>query len=89
MMSLITTRKRKGMANLRHSSPDRDKRRVIEHSAQSLVDKTTRTVQPRCGTPAGRTLTTFRKNGIKIFSMFRGTKSAYFCPQTYTILVLT
>ncbi|KAH7402378.1 kinase-like domain-containing protein [Phaeosphaeria sp. MPI-PUGE-AT-0046c] len=75
MISLITTRKRKGIANLRRSSHDGDKRRVIEHSAHELIDKSTKLVRPRHGSPAGRTLTTFRKNSIKIFSLFRGTKS--------------
>lgn len=69
------------MANRQRSSHDGDKRRVIEHSAHELMNKSTTSVRPRCATPAGRTLTTFRKNSIKIFSLFRGTKSGSFATE--------
>jgi hypothetical protein len=74
MMSLVPTRKRKDTPNRRWGSREKDKIRLIEHSGQDLVESTAKPAQRRTSTPAGRTLTNFRKSSIRIFSLLRGGK---------------
>jgi hypothetical protein len=77
MISLLPTRKRKDTPNRRWGSREKDKRRVIEHSGQDLIESTAKPVQRRTTTPAGRTFTNFRKSSIRIFSLLRGGKGEF------------
>jgi hypothetical protein len=69
----MPTRKRKDTHNPRWATRSKDKIRVIEHSAERLVDTSTKSSPPR----VGRTLTNLRNGSFKLFSIFRSGKSRH------------
>ncbi|RYO16669.1 hypothetical protein AA0121_g6104 [Alternaria tenuissima] len=75
MTSLVRARKRKEAHNQIHLSRDKGKIRVIERSAEGHSSPSTKNLQGRNSTPASRTFTTLRRGSIKIFSIFRNSKS--------------
>ncbi|CAN9197814.1 unnamed protein product [Alternaria alternata] len=76
MTSLVRARKRKEAHNQIHLSRDKGKIRVIERSAEGHSSPSTKNLQGRNSTPASRTFTTLRRGSIKIFSIFRNSKSS-------------
>ncbi|RYN55861.1 hypothetical protein AA0114_g3220 [Alternaria tenuissima] len=76
MMPLVPVRKRKEAHNQIHLSSDKGKIRVIERSAEGHSSLSTKNLQGRNSTPASRTFTTLRRGSIKIFSIFRNSKSS-------------
>lgn len=87
MVSLVTTRKRKGIEKPLLASQDKGKVRVVEQSAERHnADKVP---HARTTTPASRTLTNFRRGSVKIFSIFRGGKGMFeSCHSLETITLL-
>jgi autotransporter adhesin len=75
MTSLVRAQKRKEAHNQIHLSRDKGKIRVIERSAEGHSSPSTKNLQGRNSTPASRTFTTLRRGNIKIFSIFRNSKS--------------
>lgn len=74
MMSLVTTRKRKESYIARKGSRDKGKIRVVEGSADGLLVASVPHTAVRSGTAAGRTISSLRKNSVKLFSIFRNGK---------------
>jgi hypothetical protein len=75
MLSLVPNRKRKDTANVRWTTRDKDKVRVVDLSGQDLLNSTVALNRPRSSTPASRTFTNLRKGSSKFFSLFRAGKS--------------
>lgn len=73
-MSLVAPRKRKDTHNPRWASREKGKIRIVEHSAEGLVNGTTVKTGPRAGTSTGRTFINLRKGSIKLLSVFRNGK---------------
>lgn len=85
MMPLVPVRKRKEAHNQIHLSSDKGKIRVIERSAEGHSSLSTKNLQGRNSTPASRTFTTLRRGSIKIFSLFRNSKSMTYMSVLYIV----
>lgn len=71
MISLVTTRKRKGVDDAKSSSNEKSKVRLIEHEPQEYFVGTGDLVAKSKTQRRVRTLKDLRRQGVKILSMFR------------------
>ncbi|KAF1925867.1 kinase-like protein [Didymella exigua CBS 183.55] len=68
-MSIVTTRKRKGVDETKSSSNEKSKVRLVEHTPEDLLDGT---LDATPKSPRGvRRLRDLRRKGVQIMSMFR------------------
>lgn len=86
-MSLVTTRKRKGIEKPLLASHEKGKVRIIERSVDGHGDD--KLARTRMTTPASRTFNNIRRESFKIFSIFRGGKGmvySYYILDALTLL---
>jgi len=79
-MSLVTTRKRKGVDDAKSSSNEKSKIRLVEHTRDDLLDGTA-DAAPKSPRGVWR-LRDLRRHGVKIMTMFR-TKGM--CPLQHSV----